>query len=145
MESERGGCEDYCHPYATDIKVPTKQMIRSMQATRIQYKKPLHFNFNSVCSEAQLDPWKRSNCSPTLCSRSEPCKSFAEMILSHLRVRCLSAAPVNGTVTQPGVPNVFPTWSLLRVSAGLRLHLEVGAEVSGLGISHREIGVPHTG
>lgn len=46
-----------------------------------------------------------------------------------------SAASVNGTARQPGVPN----------GASARLHLEVGAEVSDLGISHRQIGVPHTG
>lgn len=41
--------------------------------------------------------------------------------------------------------NLESQTTLLCVSAILRLRLEVGAKVSDLGISHREIGVPHTG
>lgn len=59
------------------------------------------------------------------------------MAVSRLSVRRLSAAPLHCTVRKPGVPNGDP--------AGVELHLEVGAKVSDLGISHRQIGVPHTG
>lgn len=65
---------------------------------------------------------------------SEPCESFTEMTVSHLSIRRLSAAPLHGTRSRRTGD-----------SAGVELHLEVGAEVSDLGISHRQIGVPHTG
>lgn len=48
-----------------------------------------------------------------------------------------SAAPINGTVRNPKVPNGAP--------ASVELHLEVSAKVSDLGVGHRQIGVPHAG
>lgn len=59
------------------------------------------------------------------------------MSVSRLSIRRLSAAPLHGTARKPGVPNGDP--------ASVELHLEVGAKVSDLGISHGQIGVPHTG
>lgn len=56
-----------------------------------------------------------------------------EMTVSRLSVR----RPLHGAAREPGVPDGD--------SAGADLRLDVGAKVSDLGVSHRQIGVPHTG
>lgn len=61
------GCEGYSHPYATDLKVLTKLMIRSMQATRKWYKKT--FYFNSVRAIWKCSKW---NWSHALCPSRHP-------------------------------------------------------------------------
>lgn len=97
-----------------------------------------HFYCNSVSSKAPKSP-RNVIAGARLCAvaASEPRQSFTEMTVSCLSVRRPSAAPLHGTVRKPRVPKGDP--------ASVELHLEVGAKVSDLGISHRQIGVPHTG
>lgn len=107
IEFERGGYEDYSH--ATDFKVLTKQTIRSMQATRIQYKKP---SISILILSVQKLNWthgKAQTAVPLFTRHS--ILEVRTMQVFHwddclpFRVRFLSAAPVNGTVRPPGVPN----------------------------------------
>lgn len=118
---------------------------QSMQATKIQYKS-LHFylilsvrKLNWTCGKAQIAA--PPSLPATASSRSQPCKSFTEMIVSRLRGRCQSLRLLITALWD----NLESQMRLFCISASLRLRLEVSAEVSDLGISHEEIGVPHTG
>lgn len=108
-----------------------------MQATRIWYKKNIFTVILSVQKLQNLLEMQRLAPGSGPVAASEPCESFTEMSVSRLSIRRLSAAPLHGTARKPGVPNGDP--------ASVELHLEVGAKVSDLGISHGQIGVPHTG
>lgn len=116
-----------------------------MQATKRQYKN-LHFYL--VLSVWKLN-WTREKAQiaaplslpATASSRSQPCKSFTEMIVSRLRGRRQSLQLLITALWD----NLESQMRLFCISASLRLRLEVSAEVSDLGISHGEIGVPHTG
>lgn len=124
--------------HTTDYQVLTKQMIRSMQATRIQYKKD-SVSILILSVQKLKCMWKSSSCSP-LCPSHDP------RAQNHASISVGWSSPISGGDLSAELwDNLVSQTVLLCVSTGWKLLLEVGAEVSDLGLSHREIGVPHTG